>query len=147
MNGRAWAVIVVIARNAALSAGGNNERCLSKRTPDAILSRDEINAVSITPARFILAQLKVPSAEDSKLVEFVRIYQDINVATRLAKLPKFKLETIFTATSRGGRGALPFPYNEEGLMHFYVLLFRRRFKQGGAWGALGVNFFIRVLIS
>lgn len=65
----------------------------------AVLSRNEINASSITLARFIPAQLKVPRAEDSKLVEFARIYQDINVATRLAKLPKFKLETIFTATS------------------------------------------------
>lgn len=33
-------------------------------------------------------------------------------------------------------------------MHFYVLLFRRRFKQGGERGVRrGVNFFIRVLIS
>lgn len=97
------------------------------------------------------AQLKVRSSEDAKLVEVARIYQDINVASRHAKLPKFKLETIFTAASRGGpgwsRGALPFPYNEEGLMHFYVLLFRWRFKQGGEPGGLWVNFFIRVLIS
>lgn len=74
------------------------------------------------------SQLKVPRAEDSKLVEFIRIYQDINVGSRNAKLPKFKLETIFTATSRGGKGeVLPFPYNEQGLMHFYVLLFSLAF--------------------
>lgn len=51
-------------------------------------------------ARFMSVQLKVSSAEDLKLVEFANIYQDINVASRNAKLPKFKLETIFTATSR-----------------------------------------------
>lgn len=65
----------------------------------AILSRDEINATSITPARFMRAQLKVRSAEDEKLVEYAHIYQDISAASRHAKLPKFKLETIFTATS------------------------------------------------
>lgn len=52
----------------------------------------------------MLSQLKVPGAEDAKLVEFTRIYQDINIASRDAKLPKFKLETIFTATSRRGDG-------------------------------------------
>lgn len=49
-------------------------------------------------------QLKVSSAVDEKLVEYAHIYQDINVALRHAKLPKFKLETIFTATSLGGGG-------------------------------------------
>lgn len=74
------------------------------------------------------SQLKVATAEDVKLVEFPYIYQDINIASRHAKLPKFKLETIFTATSRWGPGgSLPFPYNEEGLMHFYVLLFSPAF--------------------
>lgn len=72
------------------------------------------------------AQLKVPWTEDSVLVEVGRIYQDISEA-RAAELPKFKLETIFTAASSGGAGALPFPYNEEGLMHFYVLLFSPAF--------------------
>lgn len=95
------------------------------------------------------AQLKVPSAEDLKLVELANIYQDINVASRNAKLPKFKLETIFTATSRRRwGGVLPFPYNEEGLMHFYVLLFFAGvLNKGVSLGRLGVNFFIRVLIS
>lgn len=50
------------------------------------------------------SQLKVATAEDVELVEFPHIYQDINVASRHAKLPKFKLETIFTATSPWGRG-------------------------------------------
>lgn len=50
------------------------------------------------------AQLKVPNVQDEKLVEYAHIYQDISVASRHAKLPKFKLETIFTATSRGGQG-------------------------------------------
>ncbi|CAH0668992.1 unnamed protein product [Spodoptera exigua] len=63
------------------------------------LSQDDINAHAITRARFMRSQLKVATAEDVKLVEFPNIYQDINVASRHAKLPKFKLETIFTATS------------------------------------------------
>jgi hypothetical protein len=100
---------------------------LNVPTQLAILSRDEINAASITRVRFMRAQLKVPCAEDEKLVEYAHIYQDINVASRYAKVPKFKLETIFTATSRRGWGVLPFPYNEEGLMHFYVLLFSSAF--------------------
>lgn len=93
-----------------------------------IRSQDVIYTPAIMPARFMRAQLKVPSAEDAKLVEVAHIYQDINAASHRAKLPKFKLETIFTAASRGGGGgALPFPYNEEGLMHFYVLLFSPAF--------------------
>lgn len=93
------------------------------------LSQDDINARAITRVgRFMWSQLKVATVEDVKLVEFPYIYQDINVASRHAKLPKFKLETIFTATSPWGEGGtLPFPYNEEGLMHFYVLLFSPAF--------------------
>lgn len=111
---------------------GNNERWLSKCTCSwAAFCRERIlMCVSLLhAARFMLTQLKVASAEDVKLVEFPYIYQDINVASRFVKLPKFKLETIFTATTRlwGMGGTLPFPYNEEGLMHFYVLLFSPAF--------------------
>lgn len=113
------------------------------------LSQDDINAPAITRARFMRSQLKVATAEDVKLVEFPNIYQDINVASRHAKLPKFKLETIFTATSLWGKGGrYPFLITRKASCIFMCFFFRRRFKQGGERGVRrGVNFFIRVLIS
>lgn len=115
------------------------------------LSLDDINALAITRAgRFMCSQLKVATAEDVKLVEFPYIYQDINVASRHAKLPKFKLETIFTATSPWGEegGRYPFLITRKASCIFMCFFFRRRFKQGGERGVRrGVNFFIRVLIS
>lgn len=79
------------------------------------------------------AQLKVPWTEDSVLVEVGRIYQDISEA-RAAELPKFKLETIFTAASSGGRGRYPFLITRKASCIFMCFFFRRRFKQGGERG-------------
>ncbi|GBP43419.1 hypothetical protein EVAR_33947_1 [Eumeta japonica] len=78
------------------------------------------------------AQLKVPSSEDAKLVEFAHIYQDINAASRRAELPKFKLETIFTAAlPRGAGGRYPFLITRKASCIFMCFFFCRRFKQGG----------------
>ncbi|KAL4703386.1 hypothetical protein ACJJTC_011175 [Scirpophaga incertulas] len=71
----------------ARAAETMSDAYLNVPTQLAILSRDEINAASITPTRFMRAQLKVPNAEDEKLVEYAHIYQDINVARATRNFP------------------------------------------------------------